>query len=160
MTTCFFCGKEMARHSKLRYIIDWNTETIKGQAHTTCTKKQSQDLRLYPDTPPTPEQIHFAKVLKREMERLTLSKRTLHEWILLHAELFKATTKEEWINSPKVEHYLDWWLKGSKIITKQEHTRLKNWMQSLDDGNHTQDTGTDPAPWLDEEAELTEALKS
>ena len=147
MSECVLCHKIMGQGTKPRTVIDWDTLQILGQAHTGCVRKakKDQDLCLYPEGTPSPEQIAFSKKLRDFM--LAANEKysehiwpphEFHQYLLASAALFRVSTSEQWANLTRVKSLTDWWLNGSKIITQKEYDALFEWITSFD--THTEQT--------------------
>jgi len=141
LSECVLCHKPMGRGTKPRTVIDWDTLKVVGQAHTGCVRKakKDQDIRLYPEDIPSPEQIVFSKKLRDFM--LAANKKysghkwhpyEFHKYLLASAALFRASTREQWTNLTRVKSLTDWWLNGSKIINQGEYDSLFDWISSFD----------------------------
>jgi len=132
-TPCYICKRPMHRASSPHWIFDLNTSELKGLAHATCTYKAKLGYyetkhTKWGEESPTPKQILFGTKIANVLRTKHVE---LHMRILLDRCLWNTVSLDECLSHPEVSELINWWVKGSRIMSKQHAQELLNKMREL-----------------------------
>lgn len=139
---CVLCDRVMTARTKPRYVIEWETGEILGQAHTGCVKRQHDEKIYYPETKPTPAQIAFAMKLRPAIDEIRernegrkWDQLDFDKFLLARAVLFQVSSADEFARYPRVKWLTDYWYGvdggGGSVGAKEEWDKLFEWIRSF-----------------------------